>query len=93
MEPRLKLLDSGGLVGVIRKDLNSPLAVPEKPCAGETRLRFSTAAPDALCFIRPRRRSGRPPGTLRVPRVPLSLYAKQDAVHADGVLIGRGRRT
>ena len=62
--------------------------MPEKPCAGETRLRFSTAAPDALCFIRPQRRSGRPPGTLRVPRVRLSLYAKQDAVHADGVLLG-----
>ena len=34
MEPRLKRLDSGGLVGVIRKDLNSPLAVPENRCGG-----------------------------------------------------------
>ena len=52
-----------------QKDLNGPLAVPEKPCAGGARLCFSTAAPRAPRCIRPRRRSGRAPGTLRVPRV------------------------
>ena len=79
MEPRLKRLDSGGLVGVIRKDLNSPLAVPENRCggcfplalfdrcAGCTIPREGTRrAAVGACTprcIRPRRRSARLPGT------------------------------
>ena len=92
MEPRLKLLDSGGLVGVIRKDLNSPLAVPENRCGRRCSLalfdrcasrpipregtrRAAVGACTPRC-IRPRRRSGRPPGTLLVPRVQIIVFTE-----------------
>ena len=93
MEPRLKLLDSGGLVGVIRKDLNSPLAVPENRCGRRCSLalfdrcasrpipregtrRAAVRACPPRC-IRPRRRSGRPPGTLLVPRVQIIVFTER----------------
>ncbi len=38
MEPRLKLLDSGGLVGVIRKDLNRPSCGARKALRGQNPL-------------------------------------------------------
>ena len=77
-----------------QKDLNRPSCGARKSPRG-------TAPPCAFRPLRRPRLASSAPGGARRGRPALSeclgftesLYAKEDAVHADGVFLGRGRRT